>query len=70
LVDCGQELGRILDTSARNEEIIEIKDILARYSTERISSWAFGIQSNSLKDQKLNFVSVEGKYSIHQSRHQ
>jgi hypothetical protein len=30
LVDCGIELGTILEKIARNEEIIEIKDILAR----------------------------------------
>ena len=34
LVDCGVELGSILEKSASDEEIIEIKDILARYSTD------------------------------------
>jgi cytochrome P450 family 6 len=55
LADCGQELGRILEESARKEETIEIKDILARYSTDIISSCAFGIESNSLKNPDAEF---------------
>jgi cytochrome P450 family 6 len=55
LADCGQELGSILEESGRNEETIEIKDILARYSTDIISSCAFGIESNSLKNPDAEF---------------
>jgi cytochrome P450 family 6 len=55
LVDCGQELGITLEEPAHNEEIIEIKDILARYSTDIISSCAFGIESNSLKNPDAEF---------------
>jgi cytochrome P450 family 6 len=55
LADCGQELGIILEDTARNEETIEIKDILARYSTDIISSCAFGIESNSLKNPNAEF---------------
>jgi cytochrome P450 family 6 len=55
LADCGQELGRILEETARKEETIEIKDILARYSTDIISSCAFGIESNSLKNPDAEF---------------
>jgi cytochrome P450 family 6 len=55
LVDCGQELGFILEKTARNEEILEIKDILARYSTDVISSCAFGIQCNCLKNPNAEF---------------
>jgi cytochrome P450 family 6 len=55
LVDCGQELGSILEKSAINEEIIEIKDFLVRYSTDVISSCAFGIQCNSLKNPDAEF---------------
>ena len=55
LVDCGLELGSILEESASNEEIIEIKDILARYSTDVISSCAFGIQCNCLKNPDAEF---------------
>jgi len=55
LVDCGLELGSILEKSASNEEVIEIKDILARYSTDVISSCAFGIQCNCLKNPDAEF---------------
>jgi len=55
LVDCGIELRSILEKSASDEEIIEIKDILARYSTDVISSCAFGIQCNSLKNPDAEF---------------
>ena len=55
VVDCGLELGSILEKSASNEEDIEIKDILARYSTDVISSCAFGIQCNCLKNPDAEF---------------
>ena len=55
VVDCGLELGSILEKSASNEEVIEIKDILARYSTDVISSCAFGIQCNCLKNPDAEF---------------
>jgi cytochrome P450 family 6 len=52
LVDCGQVFGSILEETAINEEAIEIKDILARYS---ISACAFGIESNCLKNSDVEF---------------
>jgi cytochrome P450 family 6 len=55
LVDCGIELGSILEKSASDEEVIEIRDILARYSTDVISSCAFGIQCNCLKNPDAEF---------------
>jgi cytochrome P450 family 6 len=55
LVDCGFELGSILEKSASDEEVIEIRDILARYSTDVISSCAFGIQCNCLKNPDAEF---------------
>jgi cytochrome P450 family 6 len=55
LVDCGHELGSILEESANNEEVIEIKDILARFSTDIISSCAFGIQCNCLENPDAEF---------------
>jgi cytochrome P450 family 6 len=54
-VECGQELGSILEKSATNEDILEIKDILARYSTDVISTCAYGIQCNCLKNSNAEF---------------
>ncbi|XP_023714370.2 cytochrome P450 6a2 [Cryptotermes secundus] len=55
LVDCGHELGTILEETANKGEIIEIKDILARYTTDIISSCAFGIQCNCLENPDAEF---------------
>jgi cytochrome P450 family 6 len=55
LVDCGHELGSILEETASKGEIIEIKDILARYSTDVISSCAFGIQCHCLQNPDAEF---------------
>jgi cytochrome P450 family 6 len=55
LVECGHELVSTLEKSGRNEGMLEIKDILARYSTDVISSCAFGIQCNCLKNPKAEF---------------
>jgi cytochrome P450 family 6 len=55
LVECGKEMGSILEETALKEETIEIKDILARYSTDVISSCAFGIQCNCLKNPDAEF---------------
>ena len=52
LVDCGIELGSILEKSASDEEIIEIKDT---DSTDVISSCAFGIKFNCLKNPDAEF---------------
>jgi cytochrome P450 family 6 len=55
LVDCGIELGSILEKCASDEEVIEMKDILARYSTDVIASCAFGIQCNCLRNPDAEF---------------
>jgi cytochrome P450 family 6 len=55
LVDCGKELQACLQEPANNGETIEIKDILARYSTDIIASCAFGIQCNCLKNPDAEF---------------
>ena len=55
LVETGKELQKFLKTPAANNEVVEIKDILARYSTDVIASCAFGIQCNCLKDPDAEF---------------
>lgn len=39
----------------KNEPIIEMKELTAKYTTDVISTCAFGIQSNSLNDPKALF---------------
>lgn len=55
LVECGQELQKCLEEPARSREPVEIKDILARYSTDVIASCAFGIDCNCLKNPDAEF---------------
>ncbi|XP_069702400.1 probable cytochrome P450 6a14 [Periplaneta americana] len=55
LVDCGKELQTCLETSAKSGEMLEMKDLLARYSTDIIGSCAFGIQCNSLSNPDAEF---------------
>ena len=55
LVDTGKHLQEYLQKPASKSEVIEIKDILARYSTDIISSCAFGIKCNSLENPDAEF---------------
>ena len=55
VVECGKNLQNCLQKPASNGETIEIKDYLARYSTDVISSCAFGIECNCLKNPEAEF---------------
>ncbi|KAL0270236.1 UNVERIFIED_CONTAM: hypothetical protein PYX00_007708 [Menopon gallinae] len=52
---CGKELQEVLKKPAETGEVVEVKDILARYATDVISSCAFGIETNSLQNPKSEF---------------
>jgi cytochrome P450 family 6 len=55
LVECGKELNAVLREPARNGETFEVKDVLARFTTDVIASCAFGIQCNCLKNPDAEF---------------
>jgi cytochrome P450 family 6 len=55
LLDCGQELGKYLEEPAIAGDIIEVKEVLARFTTDVIASCAFGIQCNCLRDPNAEF---------------
>ena len=55
LVECGQELQTCLEKVGETGDVIEIKDVLARFSTDIISSCAFGIECNCLKNENAEF---------------
>jgi len=55
LVECGQELHTCLEKVGETGDVIEIKDILARFTTDVISSCAFGIECNCLKNEVAEF---------------
>jgi cytochrome P450 family 6 len=55
LVECGDELKLCVESIAGRGEVTEVKDILARFSTDVISSCAFGIDCNCLKNEDAEF---------------
>lgn len=50
LVDCGKNLDTLIGEINQKDEPIDIKDISARYTTDVISSCAFGLESSSLQN--------------------
>jgi len=55
LVDCGNQLRAHVKQSAANGDTIEVKDILAKFSTDIIASFAFGVQCNCLQNPNAEF---------------
>ncbi|EFN89626.1 Probable cytochrome P450 6a14 [Harpegnathos saltator] len=55
LKECGEEFTKSLESKARTKDVIEIKDIFARYSTDIIMSTAFGIKANCLVEPNNEF---------------
>lgn len=55
LVDCGLELREHVKKSAEQEGILELRDVLAKFSTDVIASCAFGIECNCLKNPNAVF---------------
>lgn len=55
LVDCGTELRKHAKKYADQDDILEMRDVLARFSTDVIASCAFGIECNCLKDPDAEF---------------
>lgn len=53
--NCGKELTEHLKTPADQGEILEFRDVLAKYSTDIIASCAFGIECNCLKNPDAEF---------------
>ena len=49
LVECGKGLTEFLEEPAEKEAVVEVQDIVARFTTDVIASCAFGIQCNCLK---------------------
>jgi cytochrome P450 family 6 len=55
LVECGQELKNIFDEHAKRKDVVEMKDIVARFTMDVIASCAFGIECNCLKHPDAEF---------------
>lgn len=50
VVKCGKEMQEVTEHSAKIGDVIEIKDLMSRFTADAVSSCAFGIEANSLKD--------------------
>lgn len=55
MTDCADNLSAVIQESAGNGDGVDIKDVLARFSTDIIASCAFGIESNCLKNPQSEF---------------
>jgi cytochrome P450 family 6 len=55
LVECGQGLKDFFSEHAKRKDVVEMKDIVARFTTDVIASCAFGIQCNCLKQPDAEF---------------
>lgn len=55
VVDCGNNLKKLLDKETSFGELIDIRDILGRFGTDVIGSVAFGLNINSLQDPNDEF---------------
>jgi len=61
LQECSEVLKDVLKEPASKGDIVEMKDISARFTTDIISSCAFGIQTNSLKNPDAEFRKIGRK---------
>lgn len=55
MLDCTKPLRKKLGEMADNEEVIDIKDILAKFTTDVIGSCAFGIECNTFETEDSDF---------------
>lgn len=55
LIDCSDELIVLLNKSVKENSAVDIKDLMARFTTDIIGSCAFGIECNSLKNPNSEF---------------
>lgn len=55
VLDCGEEMVRILEEMAVEKDCVEIKEVFARYATDVIGSCAFGLECNSMRDPEAEF---------------
>lgn len=53
---------KLVDYMKRQEEIVEVKEVLAKFTTDVIGSVAFGLESNSLSDPNSTFRKMGLKF--------
>jgi cytochrome P450 family 6 len=55
IVKIGEEFNQTMSLSVKESQEIEMRDILARFTTDVIGTCAFGLECNSLKDPEAEF---------------
>lgn len=69
ILDIGEEFIKVMDQELKeNNNIVEIKELAARFTTDVIGTCAFGIDCNSLKEPDTEFRRM-GKRAIKEQRH-
>lgn len=58
IVEVGQRLEKFMNTKIEIEKEPEIKEILARFTTDIIGNVGFGVECNSLEDSKAKFLEM------------
>ncbi|KAF2896447.1 hypothetical protein ILUMI_09727 [Ignelater luminosus] len=66
LLDCSKELLVVMNNIAENHEILDVKEVLGRFTTDVIGSCAFGIDCNSLRNPNSEFRKY-GKKAVGES---
>lgn len=64
LVDTGIVLQDYIQTYAKDEDVVEIREILARYNTDNIASVAFGIKIDSINNPNEMFRQMGRKVGV------
>jgi len=62
IAECAEQLQQYVDKPARNGDILEMKEIMARFTTDVIGSRAFGINCNSIRNPNSEFHKMGKSY--------
>lgn len=55
MLECGREMSSVLEEIANEKGEVEIKEILARFTTDVIGSCAFGLECNCIRNPEAEF---------------
>nr|CAD7394922.1 unnamed protein product [Timema cristinae] len=58
MAECSLEMNTVLQATANNNSIIEVKDMAGNFTTQVIGSVIFGLQFNSIKDPDSKFRQI------------
>lgn len=59
IFDCGRKMTEYLKSEALIESMIDIKEVMAKFTTDTIISFAFGVESNSFENPNVGFKKMD-----------